>query len=43
VTDIDAAGGGTTVQDLAYGYDAASNITSIGSKTRRQHTYSLWR
>ena len=30
VTDIDAAGGGTTVQDLVYGYDLASNITSIG-------------
>jgi YD repeat-containing protein len=30
VTDIDAAGGGTTVQDLVYGYDLASNIASIG-------------
>jgi YD repeat-containing protein len=29
VTDIDAAGGGTTVQDLHLGYDAASNITLI--------------
>jgi RHS repeat-associated protein len=30
VTSINAAGGGTTVQNLSYGYDLASNITSIG-------------
>lgn len=29
VTDIDAAGGGITVQDLSYDYDPASNITAI--------------
>ncbi len=41
VTDIDAAGGGTTVQDLTYGYDPASNITSIGDNlaTNRSQTF----
>ena len=42
VTDIDAAGAGTTVQDLAFGYDLASNITSIGDNlnTNRSQTYA---
>jgi RHS repeat-associated protein len=42
VTAIDAAGGGGTVQDLAYGYDDASNITSIpdGLNTNRNQTFA---
>lgn len=42
VTDIDAAGSGTTVQDLVYGYDPASNITSVGDalNTNRSQTFA---
>jgi YD repeat-containing protein len=42
VTDIDAAGSGTTAQDLHYGYDAASNITSIADalNTNRNQTFA---
>jgi YD repeat-containing protein len=29
LTDLDVAGGGTTIQDLAYGYDGRDDVTSI--------------